>query len=406
MTTQRPAGPPAIAVIAACPFPTHQGTQVFVRHLVNGLASRGVRISLFTYDVGEPLDGVDLHPSILWYRVPAKGVGLRSGPSLARVKADAELLTLVQRVGRKTPFDTIHAHNAEGLAIGAIASRLLDVPLVYHAHSALGLELASYAASRPVRAIANALGQAFDLIAPRTAKTVITFDERQRDYHMSLGATDVHVIPPGLAMDELGGGRASGRYTLIYAGNPDGYQNLDLLRATFFELRQDEPWWRLRILSNHPRDAFGDLTKDAGVEVVGYSGPKQLGDLLRTGSVGISTRTLWVGAPIKVLTYISAGLPVVACANGAHILADFPDAAILTEANVMALADAVRRSHALNATRAREALDLAHQLPLHMQIIAAQRGARPSSHPEAPRGRRAKAKATRRPARAASPSPQ
>ena len=45
--------PLSIAMIAPCPFPTHQGTQVLIRHLSTALARAGHDVHLVTYGYGE-----------------------------------------------------------------------------------------------------------------------------------------------------------------------------------------------------------------------------------------------------------------------------------------------------------------------------------------------------------------
>ena len=42
-----------VAVLAACPFPSHQGTQVFVRHLADAQSRYGHEIELFSYGYGD-----------------------------------------------------------------------------------------------------------------------------------------------------------------------------------------------------------------------------------------------------------------------------------------------------------------------------------------------------------------
>jgi glycosyltransferase involved in cell wall biosynthesis len=274
----------------------------------------------------------------------------------------------------------LHVHNAEGLAVGMAASRLTGVPLVYHAHSRLAAELPHYAGGAVGRLAARLGGVAFDHLLPRSAKAVICFDHAQAERMRRAGvpAERLHVIAPGLAMDELDeAGRVPGfgrraavsrcDNRIVYAGNPDAYQNLDLLRAAFARVRSAVPRAALRLVSNHAIEAFGPLARDPGVEHRTFAGPAELGTLLRGAAVGVVTRTLDAGAPVKALTYLSAGLPVVACETGtAGLLRPYPGACRLTASTPEAVADALvsmlGRTRKAGIDEARRALDIRRQI--------------------------------------------
>lgn len=384
--TRTSAGPRrTIAMIAACPFPSHQGTQVFIRHLANALAGAGHAVHLVTYGESEPL-AADLDPRVAWHRAPTPSVGLRSGPSFARIAADAALLRYTVRLLAARNVDALHVHNVEGLGIGAVASRILQVPLVYHAHTRLESELPLYTRTAVGRRVAKLLGWTFERTLPQTAKAVICFDGEQaaRFKHAGVSSARLHVIPLGLAMDELapadprpGLSAPTQGPRIVYAGNPDPYQNLDLLRAAFQLLRRDHPRLTLRLISNHPRETFGDLACDPGVEHVSYGSPSELSARLRECSVGLVTRTLPVGAPVKALSYLSAGLPVVACeAGAAGLLSAASEVCALTEATADAVAAGVARF--LNQRlvdpaafkQARRAFDIHDQIAAYEAVYA------------------------------------
>ncbi|HET6347226.1 MAG TPA: hypothetical protein VFH51_20005, partial [Myxococcota bacterium] len=46
--------PLTVVMLAACPFPTHQGTQVFIRHLATALSRAGHHVHLVCYGEGDP----------------------------------------------------------------------------------------------------------------------------------------------------------------------------------------------------------------------------------------------------------------------------------------------------------------------------------------------------------------
>src|SRR5690348_8105418 len=79
--------PLTIVMLAACPFPTHQGTQVFIRHLATALSRAGHAVHVVAYGEGDASEGLPFHV----HRAAAVPVGARSGPSWTKPAADVAL---------------------------------------------------------------------------------------------------------------------------------------------------------------------------------------------------------------------------------------------------------------------------------------------------------------------------
>src|SRR4051812_34993150 len=78
-----------VAIVAACPFPTLQGSQLLIRRLAQGLQARGHAVVVVSYGEGleDALAGLTVRRIA---RIPgfrARG----SGPRLAKVLLDAAL---------------------------------------------------------------------------------------------------------------------------------------------------------------------------------------------------------------------------------------------------------------------------------------------------------------------------
>lgn len=366
-SSQRPRN---VAMLAPCPFPTRQGTQVFIRHLASAMAQRGHKVHLIAYGQRE----YDEEYSFVLHRSSKLAKSLRSGPSLAKPAADAELLWTAAKVVRAYRCELIHAHNAEGLGVGALLKAQTGLPLVYHAHNAMGPELPTYFRAHLVQAFASVFGEALDRTLPKAADAIITFDERQRQSHIHhVGDPErVHAIPPGLFKAELAPSygdssvvpRAAptssrqGPY-LLYAGNPDRYQNLGLLWRAFRLVYEKRPAVTLLVVSNHPPNAFeaelGEAQLGSARRSIAFKRIESVAELRKwfhVADIGVCPRTLAVGAPIKVLNYLEAGLPVVACRSGAgqllngeagqRLTADDPES--FAAGILQALADDVRVS--------------------------------------------------------------
>ena len=72
--------------LAALPFPSYQGTQAAIRSMLETRHASGTRVELFTYGNA----GYDWESPFPLHRGPeAARVALRSGPSVAKLLADA-----------------------------------------------------------------------------------------------------------------------------------------------------------------------------------------------------------------------------------------------------------------------------------------------------------------------------
>ena len=88
MAQHSPVSSPAytIAMVCACPFPSSQGSQVFIKQLSEALHRRGHTVHVVTYHFGEDLETSGLAitriPRLLSYDK------LRAGPSLKKPLLD------------------------------------------------------------------------------------------------------------------------------------------------------------------------------------------------------------------------------------------------------------------------------------------------------------------------------
>lgn len=337
-------------MLAACPFPTHQGTQVFIRHLAESLSRAGHQVHLITYGFGE----YETPSTFKIHRAKRFGDKFRSGPSIWKPAADLALLATALRVIAKYKCEIIHAHNVEGLAVGGILAQLSKRPLVYHAHNAMAPELPTYFQRPSVQAIAAEVGDALDRYLPRLADGIIAFDYDQRSLLEINGVSSerVHVIPPGLDLNEIRGAepglaqsyrvRFGEGPVLLYAGNPDHYQNIPLMLEAFRLVKEQLPQARLVIATSYAATEFAEQLKNESkdIDVVTYDNLDELRAIFAAADIGLCPRQIWVGAPIKILNYMAAGLPVVACRSaGRHLVGHA--AGMLSAAEPHAFAQAI-----------------------------------------------------------------
>jgi glycosyltransferase involved in cell wall biosynthesis len=250
---------------------------------------------------------------------------------------DLLLARTLRRVVREHAVDVIDAHNYEALIV-ALATR--TVPVLYHAHNAMADELPHFV--RP-RVLAQTFGRWLDRAFPKRALAVVAPHNRLREYLIGCGCDParVHVVPPPADLDTFKPPASrSGPLRLVYAGNLDAYQNLDLLGRAIERAHSTLPGLRLTIATH---SAVPAKPRPFDAEVVHLSNARDLADLLAGNVIFACPRTSWSGYPIKLLNAMAAATPIVCCQGSAHDLIDGVNALVVPDNDADAFADAIIR---------------------------------------------------------------
>jgi glycosyltransferase involved in cell wall biosynthesis len=138
-----------------------------------------------------------------------------------------------------------------------------------------------------------------------------------------LGCREVQHIPPGVDLKDFDGGdREAARAELslgdrvwvTYAGNPDSYQDLDVLVDA---VAQDDELGLLMISASEldivEKQALG--IPEERKRFIRAETWEKTRFLLSAGDIAALPRSVCTGYPIKLLNYLGLGLPVV-CAEG------------------------------------------------------------------------------------------
>ncbi|RJP80605.1 MAG: glycosyltransferase family 1 protein [Candidatus Zixiibacteriota bacterium] len=320
-----------VAMVAACPFPTSQGSQVLIRELSEALVRRGHRVHVVTYHFGQdlPCPGVVIHriPELFHY---AK---FRSGPEIRKPLLDLLLMRKLDQVVRRENIQVIHAHNYEA-PVAAFPVRLRrKVPVVYHSHNTMSDEFYTYFRLKIPQALARGAAHLMDRIIPCRADFVIAINRRVAAFLMEQGVPPAKIkyIPPGIDFGPPAGPpnpKLRRRYgtgdgpLILYVGNLDGYQRLDLLLDALPAVFNEIPGARLMVATGSDTTALRAAAQSRGwasrLVVVANPSFAQVRDLMALGSVAVNPRVSWSGFPIKLLNYMAAGLPVVAFRGAAE----------------------------------------------------------------------------------------
>ncbi len=335
-----------VALVGACPFPSPQGSQVYLGGMARALSEAGVDVTVVAYAHGQG----DVPRGVRVVRGPAVAgyARLRSGPDLAKPALDLALANVLARVD----VDVVHAHGHEGMGVAFLARQLRGSrgrpPLVYTPHTLFGEELPTY-----VRGEARVHGMARDALAvlgrwsdgalPRHADACVALSERSAAHLRGLGLARVEVVTPGLFPEDVAPRRTlpPGRPVIVYAGNPDGYQDLPVLVEAMARVRAacGEAAPHLRLVGASWRDSEdGRAIAAAADEVVATADWPTARAAIATATVAAVPRTRCAGFPVKLLAALALGVPVVVAEGSAQGL---PGEIVVRNGDPAVLADAL-----------------------------------------------------------------
>lgn len=319
-----------IAMVAAKPFPVPQGSQVLVRQTAELLQARGheVHLVVYGYGAGAEPPGLHIHRAA---NVPGARKTL-AGPSWAKPFQDAALVRTLRHVLRTHTIDVVHAHNYEGLIVALLGGKR---PIVYHAHTCMRDELPYFV---PPQFGSRRIGVMMDRALPRHADAVIALHDRARDYLLTQGCREhrVAVIPPPLDPALVLPQPAEAPVPeILYTGNLDTYQNLELLRHAMGAVRAGQPLAKLHVATSDSRPCPG---ADRRTEIHDRNA---LADVLAHDVVVACPRTSWSGYPIKLVNAMAAGKAIVVSAGAAHGLVHRKTALVVPDGDVQSFAGAL-----------------------------------------------------------------
>lgn len=341
-----------IAMVAPCPFPTSQGTQVFIGQLARALRNRGHRVHLVTYHYGDK-DLKFQGPVHRAWRLPISHK-LGSGPSLQKPIFDTLLAIQLSRVVQREKADIIHAHNYEGALVGLATRRLRNVPLVFHTHNTMTHELPSYNRSRFGQQLAGWLGGLLDDQLPRRADACIAITPEIAAFVRQRGAkaNRTWTIPPAIEANQLEVGRKKRLHVgkdsvsrLLYAGNLDNYQNFGLILESLGEVARHHPRCHLEVVTNSPPRLFLSQVERMGlgdrVHFTRTTSFQIMRDRLAECDVTLCPRVSPYGFPIKLLNYLAAGKPVIVCQGSANGIRHLVNGWVVKDNDVRGFSEAI-----------------------------------------------------------------
>ncbi len=320
-----------IAMVGACPYPVPQGSQVYLKDTALALKRYGheVRLVVYGHAFGPDSGGLTLHRGV---RLPLVN-RTAAGPSLVKPLLDLDLVFTLRCVVRNERIEIVHTHNYEALLVALAAGCR---PIVYHAHNAMSDELPYFF---PGSGLVGRAGAWIDRTFPRRADHTIVPHDRLGQYLVECGCeTDrVTTVEPAADVGMFDPCETShGTPPVLYAGNLDAYQNLDLLARAMKRVRRTVPTVEFLVATHQRRPV-------EGATIITIDSPAGLHRAMSIEAVFACPRVSWSGYPIKLLNAMSAAMAVVACESAAYPLTHEHDGLIVPDDDEAAFADALIR---------------------------------------------------------------
>ncbi|MDC0947863.1 glycosyltransferase family 4 protein [Gammaproteobacteria bacterium] len=322
-----------VLVIAPHPYYEERGTPIDVLLLLRVLCARSdLDVHLLTYAEGETpdLDGLTI------YRVAPTPLthAIRPGFSLKKLVASTQVFFRALYLQRKHRFDLVHA-GEEAVFSAMIIKRFWGVPYAYDLDSSIAQQmveklpwakpLASLFNRLEAWAIRNALinfpvCNALGLLCEErhSLKTVVVHDISQ--------LANPGAPAKGLLRDELG----IDRRFIVYIGNLEVYQGIDLLLESFALAVERLPEHDLVVIGGRAKDIafYQKKAEQLGIaERTHLVGPRpfsRLDEYLAEADILACPRIRGFNTPMKIFPYLHSGRPVLATDIHTHnqILSD------------------------------------------------------------------------------------
>jgi glycosyltransferase involved in cell wall biosynthesis len=323
-----------ILMIAPQPFFEPRGTPLSVYDRLKALSELGYEIDLVTYHIGEPVE----FPRVRIFRtLPIPFIKtIKIGPSFAKLFLDFLLIFHAFFLLLSNRYNVLHSHE-EAAFFSMFLSWMFRIDHIYDMHSRLPQQLrnSKFKNWKPVVLL-------FDFLEKKvltTCSAVITIaddlEEYAREINPALLNIKVENLPLYASFQSNNSAEIKGlrdglnledKQVIVYTGNFEPYQGIDLLIESFKVVFEAEPRAFL-ILVGGTEDQIVKLGRkirklqmSERVYFTGSIYPSDVMKFIDIATLLVSPRLEGLSIPLKIYTYIHSGKPILATDIPAHRL--------------------------------------------------------------------------------------
>lgn len=325
----------SILLIAPQPFFVNRGTPINVRAIAESLASAGYKVDLLVFPQGQDISipNVTIHRAFNF-------LGLREvpiGPSWRKIALDIGLTFSAFRLALNQRYAVIHGVE-EGAFIAGMLAKITSTKWIFDMDSCMSTQLqdSGFLNCRPLLWLFSK----FEQFCLRRASAILTvcgsLSDKAKTIAPNVRIKQIEDFPlegattaPEQRVKQLTSQlNPNQRPILLYTGNLETYQGIDLLIRSFAlsmkraEYRAINPL--LLIVGGEDRQVshYKELCRQLEIESnVCFTGPQpasDMGSYMSMASVLISPRLHGSNTPLKIYTYMAAAKPIVATSIVSH----------------------------------------------------------------------------------------
>lgn len=346
-----------ILVLAPQPFFRVRGTPINVRNIVTALAEAGHRVDLLCYPMGDDLSlpGVRLlrSPRVPFIR------DVKVGPSPAKFPMDLLMCFKAFALCCRERYDVVHAVE-ESAFFALFLRRLFGFKLVYDMDSAIAdqLQYTGFVSFKPlirwVEWMERRVMRRSDVVL--TVCRSLTEYVHRHDSGVRVEQIEDAPLQSTFLEDHEGADRQRRELDLehhpcvVYTGNFESYQGLDILLKAMRHVVEKEPESRLVLVGGEP-DQVARLCSAAErldiADACRFVGKRPMEDIpafMTLATVLVSPRTEGANTALKLYTYMQSGKPIVATRLSTHTQVLDDASAVLVPPNPNDLASGILRA--------------------------------------------------------------
>jgi len=309
-----------ILFLAPHPFYQTRGTPIAVDLMLRVLSERKESVDLLTYHEGSDV----VYDRLIVHRIPKIPFlkDIPPGFSFKKLMADVLMVVCAVRHSWRKRYDIVHAVE-ESVFIALILKLMFGVPYVYDMDSSLAQQMIE---KFPILKSFAFILNYCESIALRQALVVVPVCDSLGKIALSHGHPHVLTLHdvPMLDMKKQRDGGSLGfetqkdRLRVMYVGNLETYQGIDLLLDSFSLISSQTDHVDLVIVGGAKTDIqkYQKKSNDLGMrERVSFLGQKpiyRLASFLAEADILVSPRIKGQNTPMKLYSYLQSGKPIVA----------------------------------------------------------------------------------------------
>lgn len=312
-----------ILLLAPHPFFQERGTPIAVRLLASELAAQGHAVEMLCYHEGQDVD----QPGVVVHRIapPSWVRNVPPGPSWQKLICDAYMWPAAKRLAAEGRFDLVHAVE-EAAFMAHRLKKLYGLPYVYDMDSCMSAQIAD---KFPLAWPLAKLWERWEARTVRDSAGVVAVCQSLVEVAQGHDAAvpvcrleDVSLLEqPGDPPDErldLGGP------AIMYVGNLESYQGIDLLLEAFALAAPKHPKAHLVVIGGSGKDLakYRAQAQAMGLaeraHFLGPRPPAHLGHYLAQADILVSPRIQGENTPMKIYSYLDSGRPLLATRLATH----------------------------------------------------------------------------------------